>query len=521
MKRTAVLFLLSAFFIAFGTINAFSQVITTREDKTGAELDSLRKKEENKKDSIVTNSKYIRFTTANRLKDSTYTLPLDTTLKNFHNYNLLNQPENPSINLGGNGLAARDLLFNPRKNIGFDAGFHVLDRYLLLQDSIKYYRARSPYTELYYVNGGQPEQIFKVTHTQNIRPNWNFGVNYFRNGSAGIFKNQKADHTNIAAFTWYESRKKRYNLIANYLANTLKAGENGSVIKDTIFTSGSTLRRDAEIVRFSATGADMPRQIWKQRSLFLRQSYFIGRLDSLNKGDLKRIAATQRISHEISYTTDQYKFRRNEDDKYNALPHPTADGIILTNDSTRVKNLQNEFIYSFFLRGSAVGFIKNELKLDLGIRNNIYSYEQLGHKENFQNTTLKAGLGYRLSDKVNITGDLNQIIPGGENSGDFLYEAKSNFLLSKSAGRIILGAYIQNKSPEKVYDYSGYQYNKWDLHFKNTKTSNLSFAYENPKYKFFAKAEYYRVADYLYFAETTISKQIAPQQSGASINQCP
>ena len=511
----AILFLLTFFCIALSSSQAFSQ-IDDPQAEANRELDSLRRLEDLKNIPPVINSKYIRYTSDELLKDSTKTLPLDTTLNNFHNYSPIYQPERPTANLGNVGLSARDLLFTPAKTIGFNPGFHALDPYLLRQDSIRYYRARSPYTELYYINGGPVEQIFKVIHTQNIKPNWNFGANYFRNGSEGFYKNQKADHTNTTAFTWYESPNKRYNFLANILFNTLKAGENGSIVKDTIFTSEKSLSTTADIVRLSAGSTNMPRQTWRQKSLFLKQFYYIGKInqDSVRSSS---VSAIQRVSHTLTYSSDRYKFFRNEPDTYGALPKIPADTLQLTNDSTKVKSLQNEFMYSFYLRGNSLSFIKNELKLDLGIRNNIYSYEQLGYKTNFQNTLLKAGLTYRFSDRVNIIGDLQQLV-AGKNAGDYLYEARTNFLLSKSVGRIILGAYIQNKSPEQVFERSNYQYHTWNLNFDNSKVSNLSFTYENPAFRFYVKADYYMMNKYLYFAETAIAKQIFPQQASDPIN---
>jgi hypothetical protein len=517
MKRNACLLLLSTLLIISCYGQAIGQIIGP-EQKRGHELDSLRKIDDQRRDTMVITAKYIRYTSIGLLKDSTRTVPLDTTLRNFENYSPLYQPERPTINLGNNGLSYRDLLFNPPKTIGFDAGFHALDIYLLTQDSIHYFRARSPYTELYYVNGGQIEQIFKVTHSQNIKPNWNFGANYFRNGSPGFYKNQKADHTNIAVFTWYESKNKRYNLLGNVLFNTLKAGENGSVIKDSIFTQHGSLDRIAEIVRLSAEQRDMPRQTWRQKNLFLKQTYYIGKIDSSDQKVSSRILPSQRVSYTINYTNNLYKFFRKEADKYGALPHPANDSLLLTNDSTRVKNLQNEFIYSFYLRGKSLSFIKNELKLDLGIQNNLYWYEQMGYKTSFQNTTLKASLGYSFSDRINITGDLQQIIFPGKNAGDYLYEAKTNFLFSKAVGRIILGAYLQNKSPEQIFERINYQYHNWNQNFDKTKISNLSFGYENPKFNFFVKTDYYLLTNYLYFVETTVKKQIFPRQAGSNIN---
>jgi len=485
---------------------------------TGNELDSLRKKEEQVVDSVVFTSKYIRYTNRSLLNSATRTLALDTSLHNVQNYSPLYQPTSPTIGLGSLGIAYRDLLFNPSKTIGFDAGFHALDRYLMTQDDIKYYRARSPYTELYYVNGSFQEQMLRVTHSQNIKPNWNIGANYNRIGSEGFYTNQDADHLNAALFTWYESPGKRYNLLANALFNTIKAGENGSTPNDSVFLDESSIRKDAEYVRFSETGNNRPRQTWKQKSFFLKQSYYIGRMDSLKSDSLgTQILPTQRVSHAITYTTDRYKFFRNEPDLFGALPNISVPDSTVTNDSTMVNNLRNEFTYSFYLRGKTVGFLKNEVKLDLGLQHDLYHYEQKDFRENFQNITLSAGIGYRFSDRVNIEAELRQIAQG-RNAGDFLYEANTSFLLSKSLGRIVLGAYSQNKSPEQMYERVDYQFHQWDRSFDRTKINNLSFLYDNASVGLLAKAEYFLVSNYLYYKETATEKQIEPAQLGNSIN---
>ena len=503
---------------------AFAQRPTTipGAKNRGAELDSLRKKEEGSQDSVVFTSKFIRYTTLNLLKDSTQTYAIDTTLKNFHNYSPLYQPKKPTIGLGSEGLAYRDLLFNPSKSIGFDAGFHTLDAYLLSSDSIRYYRARTPYTELYYVNWKLPkqpfpEQVFKVIHTQNVKPNLNFGANYNRIATEGFYVNQKANHLNAALFAWYESPNKRYNLLANAVFNTIKAGENGSTTNDDIFES-DPLKKGAEGVKLSARGDDRPQQTWRHNSFSLKQFYYIGRIDSLAKdNNTAKILPTQRISHRISYINDRYKFYRNEEDQFGVFPVLPSGTYTLTNDSTYLTDLRNEFNYSFYLRGKAVSFIKNELKLDLGIQHDWYKYDQMDYKTNFQNITLKAGLGYRFSDRINIDGNLVQIAQG-RNAGDYFYEANTNFLLSKSVGRIVIGAYLQNKSPEQMYERVNYQYHTWNFNFNRTKINNLSFLYESPLLKLSAKAEYFLIANYLYYKETDVAKQIEPVQLSSNIN---
>jgi hypothetical protein len=468
-------------------------------------------------DSIIYTAKYIRYTNLKLLKDGTQTRPIDTTVANFQNYSPIYQYNKPTIGLGSAGIAYRELLFNPTKLIGFDAGFHSLDAYRLTQDSIKFFRAKTPFTELYYVNGRIQEQTFKVIHTQNIKPNLNVGAMYNRLSAEGFYVNQKADHLNAALFGWYESPNKRYNIISDVIFNTIKAGENGSTPNDSLFKS-DPIDRIAVPVRLKATSADRPMQTWRQTQFLFKQFYYLGRVDSLADTEAAaKILPTQRLSHTLTYTKDRYKFFRNEDDVFGAFPTLPSQSFSETNDSTMVINLKNEFSYSFYLRGKALSFIKNELKLDLGLQNDIYRYEQLDYKSNFTNTNLKASLAYRFSDKVSLDADLNQIAQG-RHAGDFLYQANTSFLLSKSVGRIILGAYLQNKSPEQMFERVNYQYHSWDKSFDRSKISNLSFLYENSKYKFIAKAEYLLINNYLYFKETNNAKQISPEQSGTNIN---
>jgi len=417
------------------------------------------------------------------------------------------------------------MLFNPDKRIGFDPGFHSFDAYLLKQDSLRYYRARTPFTELYFMNASARELLFKVTHTQNIKPNWNIGANYFRNASEGYYSNQNVNHLNAAVFSWYESNNKRYNLLVNGLFNTLKSDENGSVIRD-VFDVEESIDHRAEIVRLSATGADRARQEWRQKNFFLKHFYYIGRIDSLSDSTGTQVLPTQRLSHSFSFSSDQYKFGSRQQDIYGAFPQQPQLNIIYpgdlkpyqVRDSTWVKNMRNEFMYSFYLRGRSVKFIKNELKLDLGLQHDLYQYQQMAYHTSFQSTILKANPGYRFSDRVDIEGKLQQAVQGPY-AGDYLYEAQANFLLSRSAGRIVLGAYAQNQSPAMFFEHADYTFQKWDHSFDRTKTNNLSFTYLNPKIKTRLRAEYFLLTDYLYYRESDVQpKVIVPEQIGTNIN---
>ncbi|MDT4820455.1 putative porin [compost metagenome] len=480
------------------------------------------------KDSVVFNASYIRYTTLGLTKDSIQTLPIDTSLKGLQNFSPLVQPRNPMVGTGNLGLAATSLLFNPTKTIGFDAGFHSLDYYTLNPEQVKFYKARTPFSSLYYISGGEKEQLLKLVHSQNIKKNWNFGANYDRIGANGAYTHQRGDHLNADVFSWYESPKKRYNLWISGVFNTLKAQENGSVINQQIFQGkGNTLvNKLAEPVRLYTA-----KQLWRNNSYFIKQSYFVGRIDSTGKSISQNILPTNKLTHTFVYNSRSYLFKKDEKetDIVRVLPEATAYDDTYTNDSTRVKHFQNEFVYSFFLRAKGNSVIKNELKIDAGIRHDFYKYGQYNiqrdgsyfyeDESTFQNLTLLGVLGYRFSNRIDLNVNLQQIFQG-RNIGDFLYEVKSNLLLSRAAGQVVMGAYLQNKSPEQVFNaYTGnhYQWNETQS-LDRTKIANLSFTYLNDALSLDASASYYLVTNYLYFKEGTTAKSIIPAQEGSAIN---
>ncbi|KIO78438.1 hypothetical protein TH53_03945 [Pedobacter lusitanus] len=572
MRKTIVLFLLSCVF--FGAKQVVAQDLKTSVNQN-KELDSLRSKLENSKDSVIFTSRFIRYTTLKLNKDSIQTLALDTSLRGMQNFNPIIQPTRPTINTGNIGLAARDLLFNPSKTIGFDPGFHSLDWYAIGNDDIKYYKARTPFSNLYYAGqySGDNEQLFRVLHSQNIKKNFNVGASYNRIGANGGYQRQRGDVLNGTFFSWYTSPNKRYALYANAIFNTLKAYENGSIVNDNIFGDNQlSIDRMSQSVRLSSA-----RQIYRKNTFFLKQTYFVGRIDTLDQEISKKILPTNKISYTIKYDKDSYAFQKTQSDDHTVLPSGMRD-LSYTNDSTSVKHIQNEFIYSFFLRGKSSSVIKNELKIDAGIRHDFYNYSQMvgvlpqtttstntdangvvttvtntvdnkyfsNYTKSFQNVTLLGSAGYRFSNRIDLNFDVQQIFQGRQ-AGDFMYEAKSNVLVSHNLGRIVLGAYIQNKSPEEIYDthygnhfgwtnavadpkYAAYRNanpsidtnmvilpNPWN----RTKTVNLSFKYINEKLGLEASAEYSMVNNYLYFIQTRPaidSLTIVPAQFSGSIN---
>ena len=497
------------------------------------QIDAQRQKEEKKRDSVIFTSKFIRVTNERLLSDSTQVFPLDTGLVNFENYSPLYQPRSPKIGLGNLGLAERSLLFEPSKTIGFDVGQHFLDAYLFTPQDIQYYKARVPYTNLSLFASGVKEQMFKVLHTQNINPQLNVGFNLNFIGSHGFYPRQGVSDLTGAIFSWYESKSKRYNLLASYNFNNLKSPENGSIQNDSIFTAPPTsgyVTSQNQPVRLYNSSDNI-----RNNGFYIKQFYYIGKIDTTIKSvDKSKILPTQRVSYTLYYNKNTYKFLQNEPDTYGVFPDYYYSSTY-SRDSLSVFHLQNGFSYSFYLRGKSTGVVKNEVKVDLGLVHDYYKYQQYVTdtitNANFsrqvvnqrvqnnaiQDITLKAKAGYRFSNRILLDVDLQQIA-AGRDFGNFLYEAKLSLSGGQKAGRIILGAYQQSSSPPLVY--TDWISNHFIFHnsFSNQKTTNLSFNYINDLLKLDLKAEYYLINDYLYFTAEPNGIDATPTQLHNPIN---
>ncbi|MFC5282860.1 putative porin [Pedobacter alpinus] len=490
------------------------------DNSTGEEnLDSIRAKIEAKKDSIVYNSKFIKYTKINFLTDSTRIFALDTTIKDFHRYKIIDLPESPTQNLGLNGLAYRNMLFEPAKTIGFDAGLHFYDRYLLNPEDIKYYRARTQYTEMYYVTpaGRLAEQMFHVIHTQNVKPNLNVGASYAKMGSRSFYgaPGRQADvlaanHLNASLWSWYESPNKRYNLLANTTFNNLKGYDNGSILNDSIFTFPTNVEPEFEAARLNNAKRNLT-----NNTIYIKQFYNIGKQRTIDTNAV--VLPTQRVSYKLAYNNQKSIFVNEGFDNSGLLKNYFiyADSS-QTADTTNIKNLQNEFNYSFYLRGNSLSFLRNELKVNVGLQHDYYDYQQFNFNTKFQNLTLKGDADYSFSDKANLKLNLQQIIQG-RNFGDFLYEASSEIKLGNKIGSVILSAYSQNQSPAIIFERQISNHYQWNLSFDKIKTQNLAFSYLIPKYNFKAKAEYFLINNHVYFGEG-VDGDAYPKQITSNIN---
>ncbi|UEG52560.1 putative porin [Mucilaginibacter daejeonensis] len=506
---------------------------TLRGARPAQSIDSVRKRLEGDKDTVIYSAKYVKVTNERLLNDSTQVFPIDTGLTNFENYTALMQPRSPRIHLGNTGLPQRALLFEPAKTVGFDVGLHSLDVYMMGPQDVNYYRARVAYTNLSFFSGAfsnsNADQVFRMVHTQNIKPNWNFTVNFNNTGSRGYYRRQNVSDLNAAISTWYESKGKRYNLLGTLFFNNIRTPESGAILNESVFTTGS-LDKQQEAVRLNNSYTNH-----RNNGFYLKQFYYVGRIDTIQSAskEVAKILPTQRVAHTFFYNIQKYRFRQNEPDTYKAFPDYYFNNDI-SQDSIAVTSFRNEFSYSFYLRGRSVSFVKNEVKLDVGLTHDLFHFNQYVNDslvnnlrdqvrrvqgKTYQNIKLNAKFSYRFSDRVLLDGDFQQVVTG-YNFGDYLYDAKLTLAGGQRAGKIILGAYAQNNEAPLIFKNwisNHYVYTNTDI--GKQQINNFSFNYINDKYKFDVKAEYFLISGYQYFASQTPGGiDAAPAQLNSPMN---
>ncbi|MEO6637909.1 MAG: putative porin, partial [Ginsengibacter sp.] len=155
-----------------------------------------------------------------RYLDSLKSQTLDSSLDDFDKYYTVHANY---VTLGNNGSAAFPILFTPILQAGWDAGFHAYDSYMYTLENTRFFKTTRPFTKLTYLLASGKEQVIGVLHTQNIKPNWNAGLEYRLISSPGFFQTQNSNHNNYRFFSNYQGPKKRYAAYFVLLGNKLTA----------------------------------------------------------------------------------------------------------------------------------------------------------------------------------------------------------------------------------------------------------------------------------------------------------
>jgi len=287
--------------------------------------------------------------------------------------------------IGGNGNAAFPILFEPNTKPGWDPGFHAYDVYRFTQQNTRFFQTTKPFTQINFYQSSNTEQVIRLLHTQNIKPNWNAGFEYRMISNPGVFQNQNVKHNNYRFFSSYVGRRKRYALQFYILGNKIISGENGGITDLSLLTNPVFKRRTSIPVMLgnntSAPPAFFVSKIaagnrYSDVNFYLSHRYDLGKKDSIMINDSTKeylFYPKLRFQHTFQYikTTNTFQdgmpnFQTAQTDSvyfaefYNLNINPTASDLTFS-DQWHV--ISNDFSIRQFPE------TKNQLQyLEAGIR---------------------------------------------------------------------------------------------------------------------------------------------------------
>ncbi len=416
------------------------------------------RKQYDKKDSITISYKYL---------DSIRSIPFDSSINDFDKY--FSVPSS-YLYLGNNGAAAYSLIYKPNAKPGWDAGFHAFDVYRYTLEESKFYKTNRPFSQLSYQLASGKEQMIKAFHTQSPKPNWSFGFDYRLISSPGFFVTQNANHKSYRLFTNYQGKRKRYAAFFIMLGNTIKNSENGGIETDSLLKNPNYKSRFSVPVNLGSAANYAPNpfqssvstgNIYKDFTVFLRQTYDIGKRDSLAINDSTTeylFYPKLRAQHSFTYSTYNYLYKDDQADS--AIYKKWYDTIVkFGKDSFLVKEkwsvMSNDFtLLSFPDTKNSGQFISAGVKFE-----NIKG-EMKGNTRNFYNFILHGEYRNKTRNKLWDVLAKGEFYVNGLNAGDYSAYATIARHINNKLGDIRLFFKNVNRSPSFIFDNaSGFNFN--------------------------------------------------------------
>lgn len=423
---------------------------------------------DDKKDSIAISYRYL---------DSIRSIPFDSTINDFDKY--FSVPSS-YMYLGNNGAAAYPLIYQPNSKPGWDAGFHAYDVYRYTLEGSKFYKTNRPFTQLGYQLASGKEQMIKILHIQNPRPNLGFGFDYRLISGPGFFTNQNTNHKSYRLFGNYQGKRKRYAAALILVGNTIKASENGGIRFDSSLDDPDKKKRfsidvnlgnnnNTESSPFSSTVNTG--NVYKDFTVFIRQTYDIGKRDSVAINDSTTeylFYPKLRAQHSFTYSTYNYLYRDNVADS--ATYKNWYDTIVkYGTDSFLVKEkwsvMSNDFTLLQFPDTKNPGqFISAGVRFE-----NIKGTFTTGTR-NFYNFIVHGEYRNKTRNKLWDVLAKGEFYVNGLNAGDYSAYATIARHLTNKLGDIRLFFKNVNRTPSFIFD------NASGFNFKNaglTKKENI------------------------------------------------
>ena len=436
-------------------------------------------------------------TTSYQLESSLYYLTdqeyfPDTVVNNFYQNLPLEQNRYHWQELDNTGSALSPIFYQMPETVGARNGYNAYNYWYTNPQKVKYYNTRSPYTRLYYSQGGNGRSWLQVTHARNINENWSAGIDFNRltaEPQYGTFPSQDKQivSTSYTINTRYYSPNGRYKALAHVSRLRHQADELGG-----IFYSAALPNNFTDIIQYDESVS----QLTTASSEDLRVNYHL--YQEFKLVDALQLYTTLNKQHQINYY---------EDSQPEATYYGTTFGTDVTDIYERLRT--DGFV--------AQGGVKGSLKA--GKWNAYTKYRR--HTFSSQNYTPFIDNEYGIGGFIALSPDTLRTVRAEielftEGTYNFSAEAKNKLLnLKYQRARY---------KPALIYNFSEGLINSWVNDFTYPQADKLSgkLTLKLGKFKLEPGLTFSLVQDPLYFTADTISltnypENVRPAQASGAV----
>ncbi len=453
------------------------------------------------KDSITITYRYL---------DSIRSLKLDNPINDYYKYYIV--PYTWQY-LGNSGAAGYSFIFSPNTKTGIDPGFHAFDAYKFTIEKTRFFKTTKPFTQINYQLASGKEQMINIIHAQSPKPNLNFGFEYRLLNAPGFFVNQDANHNNYRLYSTYQGKRKRYAASFFIMSNSIKNSENGGMVSNSYLDTSIYKRRFSIPVNLSFSKSYTPNPFKsfvstgnknKEFTFFLRQSYDLGKTDSVEVNDSTTeylFYSKLRFQHTFTYTSmnntyidtlvsggrtiDSLVYERWYDTSVSAAAkrfEVTDEWKIISNDFSVLQFPDTKNSGQYLLAGARL--------------ENITGTFSSGSK-NFYNIVLHGEYRNKTRNKLWDILARGEFYTAGNNSGDYSVYAYLTRYFGKRWGNVGVTFQNVNRSPSYIFNSnSSFNFGN-DISLSKENITTFKITADNPFISL--SAANYFITNYTYF----------------------
>lgn len=438
------------------------------------------------------------------------TYQIDTSLKNFEEYNYENVEGWEYFNTSILGTSQQKLSFERISKKGFQDGNVFFNNYKYDIEKIKYYNTEKyPYSELSYLIGQRLEQKAQLKHAQNIKNRFRFALDASGISSSGIYSlNQRTRDFGLSFYGIYSSKNNRYHLEADLNYSSIKVNEFGGVVDDIL-----TEQKQNKL--FYITNLSDATNKQSTLSVRLKNSYDLGfsRTDSINDTlKVKTFYPVFRLEYSIGTNIVRQSFSDYQPDSlfyYNMNYFQNVDSTVY---NLRYHNLPHRFAIQYLGTRNTDSVSYYNFKAEAAIQHNNIEVRQNGFEKTYNNLMLEVSAMSNEKANSNLRYKVNSsFFLTGYNQFDFNANAMANYNFGKWGN---IGAHFvyETITPTWIENFYYSENLKWNNDFKKKQVLETGLHYNLPSQQLKFKFQVDFLNNYIYF--NTDSK---PTQTAAEI----